>query len=240
MKLSQTICVVGFALLSLFMFIIFSTLLQGIARIAAIKKAVYISRNTIVVSYLRMRKFFFLSVFLFSILLGNSQSVFNHFTYGKLVSENDTLVGFFQFETGLSSMGQRIHYKESKEKVFSKPLWAKDFHYFESDSIYLATCDISTITGDIFVMLPRVINGTLQVFEYTFKGGPMSLIKMEQYYFVRSEYANSKVTKKNFKKVMPYLIPDSPELLSRIERGELKFKDLKTIIIQFNAETAKK
>lgn len=143
--------------------------------------------------------------------------------------------GYFSFEKTLSSMGQKIHYKTKTGTLFSKYLWAKDYLFFESDDAYFATCDISTPTGDIYAMLPRVVDGKLQLFEFSFKGGPANLIKTQHYYFVKDDMQNSKVTRKDFKKVMPYILFDCPQLVNKIKSGELRYSDFKEIIAEYNS-----
>jgi hypothetical protein len=164
-----------------------------------------------------------------------SDSQYGKFIYGKLVGDKDTLQGYIKLSDELSSMGQRIYFKSDKSQLIPKYLYARDYVYFESDSLYSETHGIATLTGDIYAMLPRIINGKLQVFEYALSGGPLNMFKMEHYYFIRGEYVGGKVTRRNFKRIMPRVLADNQELINKIESGELTFSDFKNIILQYNA-----
>jgi hypothetical protein len=181
-----------------------------------------------------IKKIAVLALLILCISSVRSQSAFGQFIYGKLTGEKDTLTGYFRFEQSLSSMGQQISQKK-EGRLFPKSLWAKDFLYFDSDSLHLERFGISTLTGDLYVMLPRIIDGKIQVYEYAFDGGPLNMIRMEHYYFIKNRNSTTKVTRRNFKKVMLQIITDNTDLLSKVEKEALKFSDLKQIIITYNS-----
>jgi hypothetical protein len=130
-----------------------------------------------------------------------SQSIFGKkkFIYGKMVGRSDTLVGYFWFDNQITQNGQTVQFKEDLNSDIKKTFQSRHYDYFESDSIYLETFGaIPTFSGDILIMIPRVINGRVQLFDNKFKWGYMNLFKSE-HYFLKKGWDKVRIKKKNFK-----------------------------------------
>ena len=181
---------------------------------------------------LRAMRAYFIAMILFAVSLCSfSQSSHE----GIVVTyKGDTLRGAIYVEHGVSSMGNRVIFSGSDKP---KKLWAREVEYVECDSgyYYYYTYPMSTATGEIPVLLPRLNNGQLQLFAFAFKAGPGNLITTQHYYFVKSEYSSERITKKNFKRVMSIILEADPELSAKINNGELGFKDMKEIILLYNS-----
>jgi hypothetical protein len=166
-----------------------------------------------------------------------SQSIFGkkkEFIYGKMVGRSDTLVGYFWFDNQISQNGQTVEFKEDLNAENKKRFQSRDYDYFESDSIYLETFGaIPTATGDILIMIPRVVNGKIQLFDNKFKWGAMNLFKSE-HFFIKKNRDKVRVKKKKFKELMQIYVGDDKPLMEKIEKNELQYEDLIEIITIYN------
>jgi hypothetical protein len=166
-----------------------------------------------------------------------SQSIFGgkkEFIYGKMVGRSDTLVGYFWFDNQITQNGQTVQFKEDLNSENKKTFQSRHYDYFESDGIYLETFGaIPTVSGDILIMIPRVINGRIQLFDNKFKWGYMNLFKSE-HYFLKKGWDKVRVKKKDFKELMQRFVGDDKSLMEKIENNELKYDDLIEIVTIYN------
>ncbi|MFI5154205.1 MAG: hypothetical protein ACHQET_12770 [Chitinophagales bacterium] len=103
---------------------------------------------------------------------GHSQKIFTNFLYGHMVKGKDTLKGYFRFSPQITQEGQTVFDRESWRSDDVKKFQSWKYEYFESDRLYLEYFGIiSTITGDIDVMIPRLIDRKIQLFETEIQGG---------------------------------------------------------------------
>jgi hypothetical protein len=129
-------------------------------------------------------------------------------------------------------MGQEVIYKRKLDDSYSKNFQSRTYYCFISDSIYMETFDaIPTLTGTIKAMVPRIINGTLQVFAFNIR---QNLLMSSKYVFIKRDVSTSKISKKRFKEQMEHLIVDDEGLMAKINSGELGYKDLFQIVQLYN------
>lgn len=83
----------------------------------------------------------------------------------------------------------------NKKRIFQSRL----YNYFKCDSVYLETFGaVPTATGDLLIMIPRIINGKIQLFDSKYKRG---LFKAERY-FIKADGDKALIKKKSFKQQM--------------------------------------
>lgn len=177
-----------------------------------------------------MRAYFVMILFAISL---SSFSQTSH--QGILVTDKgDTLSGTIYVEHGLSSMGNRAILSGSEK---SQKFWAREVEYVDCDSgaYYYYRYPMQTATGEVSVLMPRLIDGQLQLFAFAFKAGPANLITTQHYYYVKTEYSSQRITRKNFKRLMSIVLEADPELLTKIKNEELGFGDIKEIILAYNS-----
>jgi hypothetical protein len=166
-----------------------------------------------------------------------SQSIFGgkkEFIYGKMVGRSDTLIGYFWFDNQITQNGQTVQFKEDLNSDTKKTFQSRHYDYFESDGIYLETFGaIPTISGDVLIMIPRIINGKIQLFENKFKWGYFNAFKSEKF-FLKKGWNKERVKKKNFKDLMQRYVGDDKSLMEKIEKNELKYDDLVEIVTIYN------
>lgn len=154
---------------------------------------------------------------------------------GILVTyKGDTIAGSIHIDHAVSSMGNQVIVSDS---VKTRKFWARDIEYVDCDhgAYYYHTYGMETASGEVPVLLPRLISGQLELFAFAFKGGPANLITTQHYYYVKTEYSTQKVTKKNFKRIMSTIVEADPELANKIKNEELGFRDMKQVILTYNS-----
>ncbi|HJT74499.1 MAG TPA: hypothetical protein VJ720_10780, partial [Chitinophaga sp.] len=88
------------------------------------------------------------------------------YIYGKMINTTDTLVGYFSFDREITQNGQTVYYKQSLDSNKKKRFQSRKYDYFQSDSLYLEKFGaVSILTGDVLIMIPRIINGRIQLFD---------------------------------------------------------------------------
>lgn len=135
-------------------------------------------------------------------------------------------------------MGQRIIYKENLEEKKGKTLYAQDFETFKSDSVFLRT--FKTIpygTGRLMVMIPRVVSGKIELYNAVYAG--FYSFKTSDHFHLYDGIKNIRAIRRKFKEQMKELLSDDPEILQRIDREELTYDDLPTIIYNYNLRRQK-
>ena len=164
-----------------------------------------------------------------------SQKYVTDFIYGKMVKENDTLVGYFKFNHDITQNGQQVYYKKQFESESSKSFPSRRYDYFESDSFYLETFGVvPMLTGDVLIMIPRIINGKLQLFAVNYNGGGFLGLGHSETLCIKKGSEKLRLKKSKFKKQMHQLLDDDEALLQKIDNDELKYEDLIEIVKSYN------
>jgi hypothetical protein len=183
-----------------------------------------------------MTKTLFIFSALFVCLSGFSQRYDSDFIYGKMVRKNDTLKGYFMFSHEISQNGQPVSYKAEAESEKIKTFPSRRYDYFESDSLYLETFGVvPMLTGDVLIMIPRIVNGKLQLFTTVYSGGGVFNLGTTESFFIKKGIEKIKIKKSKFKKQMETLIQDDQALLQKIENDELKYEDIIEIVKTYDS-----
>lgn len=151
---------------------------------------------------------------------------------GTLIGSK-TLKGYFWFDRSLSQMGQRILYKESLNQKKKKTLYAKDFKTFTGDGIFLRT--FKTIpygTGRLDAMIPRVVEGKFELYSAIYKN--YYAFKDSDHYYLYDGRENIRLVKRKFKDQMNEFLKDDTDIIQKIDRGEVTYEDMPTIIYNYN------
>jgi hypothetical protein len=166
---------------------------------------------------------------------GFSQRFVTNFIYGKMVKRNDTLSGYFRFSPDVTRNGQTVYFKEEFRSGVKKRFPSRRYEYFESDSFYLGTFGVvPTITGDISIMIPRIIDGKLQLFAVDYNGGGFLNLGSTESFFIKKGPVKLRIKKSKFKKQMHTLVEDDEALIQKIENDQLKYDDLVDIVKTYN------
>lgn len=159
------------------------------------------------------------------------------YIYGKMVNKKKELTGYFWFDNkNITTNGQTVYYLKTMETTYVKTFQSRKYDYFVSDSLYLETFDaIPLIGGDIIIMIPRIIDGEIQLFGLNFTKYNFYFLKStKDYYFIKTGTAKMRISKKQFKEQMKDLIGKDKVLLNKINSGELTYDNLPEIIQSYN------
>lgn len=165
------------------------------------------------------------------------QSTFGkkEFIYGTMVGSSDTLVGYFWFDNQINQFGQTVHFKKDLNSGKKKVFQSHKYKFFQNDSIYLETFVTEpNATGELRFMLPRIINGKIQLFESKYKWGYFNMFTSERFY-IKAPGEKAQVKKKNFKQLMKRVLADDEDLVKKIDNNELQFDDLPEIVTKYNS-----
>jgi hypothetical protein len=180
----------------------------------------------------------FVFIFLFT-SIGFAQffsTMKREYIYGKMANSKKELIGYFWFDNNITSNGQTVSFKESLDSKNEKVFQSRKYDYFTSDSIYLEKfAAIPYPGGDLIIMIPRIIDGKIQLFglKYT-KSSFYFVNSTKDYFFVKKGTEKQKITKKYFKEIMKDLISDDQVLLDKINNDELTYDNLPQIIQTYN------
>jgi hypothetical protein len=83
-------------------------------------------------------------------------------------------------------------------------------------------------------MIPRVINGRIQLFDARYKWGYFGAFNAGNY-CVKKDNQKICIKKRKFREQIKSLIADADALIKRIDSGELGYDDLATIIQIYNS-----
>lgn len=179
------------------------------------------------------------TIFILSALFVQGQpDVHTDFIYGTMQGDGGTLTGYFKFDRTFSQNGETVYFKEDSTSRKTKKFPSRRYMSFTSDSLYMETFGVlPTITGDILVMVPRILNGPMQLFYFPY-GRPGTIIapKYEPYHIKASGY-RKRVSRKKFKNEMSEIL--SSNLLKYIEDEKLKYDDPPIIVQLANAKSDK-
>lgn len=159
------------------------------------------------------------------------------YTYGKMGNSKKELTGYFWFDNKhISSNGQTVYYLETMETKYAKIFQSRKYDYFICDSFYLETFAVfSDAGGDLKIMIPRIVDGKIQLFGLNFTRTNFYFLKStKDYFFIKKGEQKIKITKKYFKELMKDLIGEYQSLLAKIDNDELKYDDLPEIISVYN------
>lgn len=102
--------------------------------------------------------------------------------FGTMVNRTDTLVGYFSFDREISQNGQTVYYVKDPSSGRVRTFQSRKYDYFQGDSIYMEKFGgYSAPGGKVDLLIPRIIDGRIQLFELTFKWGRMSLAKSDRF-----------------------------------------------------------
>ncbi|HYF68741.1 MAG TPA: hypothetical protein VD884_11425 [Ohtaekwangia sp.] len=166
-----------------------------------------------------------------------SQSNPNNFIYGTLYGTT-SYTGYFWFDPVLTQMGQRITYKETLETKKKKKLWAMNFDTFQSDSLFLRRFKTMPFgTGHVESMVPRIVMGKLQLYSASWRG--FYSLRKSDHFFIYDGIRKIRLIRKKFEEQMTELLAGDVDLVERIEREELNYDDMPSIILNYNLRQAK-
>jgi hypothetical protein len=176
--------------------------------------------------------------FLIAILISYSalsQNFTADFIYGKMVKENDTLTGYFSFSHEITNNGQTVYFRDEMNPEKTRTFQSRRYDYFESDKLYMETFGVvPTITGNILMMIPRIMNGKLQLFEVHYDGGGIFNMGSTVSFFIKKGNLKLRIKNGKFKKQMHSLIEDDTVLMQKVDNDELKYEDLIDIVKTYN------
>ncbi|MBV8251380.1 MAG: hypothetical protein JO154_02135 [Chitinophaga sp.] len=173
-----------------------------------------------------------LTLFFFN---SQSQTIYGQtdYMYGKMANATETLVGYFSFDKVISSNGQTVYYWKgpgTRPKTFQ----SRKYDYFQGDSIYMEKFGtLAALGGKVEMMLPRIIDGRIQLFELTFRRESLPMFKSDRFY-VKKGQEKFQLKKRKFKEQMRTLISEDAVLLNKIENEELTFDDIIDVILMYN------
>ena len=159
------------------------------------------------------------------------------YMYGKMANSKKELIGYFWFDNeNISSNGQTVYYKESLDSKDIKIFQSRKYDYFISDSLYLETFPaIPYPGGDLLIMIPRIVDGKIQLFGLKFTTTSFYVVRStKDYFFIKKGDEKKKIMKKYFKEQMKDLISEDQVLLDKINSGELTYDNLPEIIQAYN------
>lgn len=187
-----------------------------------------------------MRRLLAIISILSALFVQGQPNFHNDFIYGTMQGDGGTLTGYFKFDRTFSQNGQTVYFKEDSTSRKTKKFPSRRYMSFTSDSLYMETFGVMpTITGDILVMVPRILNGPIQLFYFPY-GRPGTIIapKYEPYHIKASGY-RKRVSRKKFKNEMAEILSSNTVLLKYIEEEKLKYDDLPIIVQLANAKSDK-
>jgi hypothetical protein len=131
-------------------------------------------------------------------------------------------------------MGQQIMYKTNLTDKKKKKFWASDFISFETQHFYLETFSVQNpaAVGKSDIMIPRIVNGYLQLFEYRFTGSALWL--SGDHFFIKDGRKKERIRRKTFIAQMNVFVGDNEALITDIENKMLTYDNLKQIILRYN------
>lgn len=154
------------------------------------------------------------------------------FTYGTLEGL-DSYTGYFWFDNVLTQMGQRIIYKKDLAEKRGKTLYAANFMAFYSDSLFLRTFPTMQYGfGRIEAMIPRIVSGRLEL--YSAHWANYYSFKESDHYYLFYGSQNIRLVRRKFKEQMKELLQDDADIIQRIDREEVTYDDMPTIIYNYN------
>ncbi len=177
-----------------------------------------------------MRFILVTAILLHSTFLIAQQSERNYI-YGTLRGHK-SFTGYFLFDNTLTQRGQHISFRNPETKK-RKMLYAKNFTTFEGDSIFLRTFKtIPAGTGRLAAMIPRIVTGKLELYSAIYRGF-YSFSKSDHFYLYNGQ-ENIRLVRRKFKEQMKELLADDVDIVGRIDRGEVSYNDMPTIIHNYN------
>ncbi|MFX1706717.1 hypothetical protein PV783_22295 [Chitinophaga sp. CC14] len=183
-----------------------------------------------------MKRITFTLLLILFFVNSQSQSIYGQtdYIFGTMVNRTDTLVGYFSFDKQITQNGQTVYYVPGPGSGRIKTFQSRKYDYFQGDSIYMEKFGgYPALGGMVDVLIPRVIDGRIQLFELKFNWGPMNLAKSDRF-FVKKGTEKFSIKRKKFKEQMRTLISENIDLLNKIESGELTFDDMIKVILMYN------
>jgi hypothetical protein len=150
--------------------------------------------------------------------------------------EGDSLTGYFKFDGTFSQDGQTVQYKKDSSARKTKKFPSRRYMSFTSDSIYMETFGVlPSFTGDLLVMVPRIIDGPIQLFYFPYRRpGTVFVPKYEPYHIKTADF-RKRVSRKKFKEDMSQILRSYAVLLKYIVEDKFTYDDLPIIVQLANA-----
>ena len=155
----------------------------------------------------------------------------------------DSLVGYFKFDHTIDQSGQTVWYKQDFETKKTKRYQTYKFDYFTSDSVYMELFPVVPYgVGQIKAMVPRVINGRIQLFYFphTVNAGFTIIRPRNEPFMIKTADWKDRIKYRRFKEDMREILGDSSLVYKQIEQDALKYEDLPVIVrlANMNADEA--
>ncbi|RAJ77338.1 hypothetical protein CLV59_107105 [Chitinophaga dinghuensis] len=183
-----------------------------------------------------MRRITFTLLLMLFFFNSQSQSMYGQtdYMYGTMGNRTETLVGYFSFDYEISQNGQTVYFWKGPGSGRPKSFQSRKYDYFRGDSVYMEKFGgYQALGGKVELLIPRIVDGRIQLFELFFKWGPGHLAKSDRY-FVKKGEEKFQLKKKKFKEQMKSLINEDADLLKKVESGELTYDNLIDVILMYN------
>ncbi|GGB18589.1 hypothetical protein [Puia dinghuensis] len=150
---------------------------------------------------------------------------------GEMHSSDDSLVGYFKFDHTFGQNGQSVWYKKDLQTTKTKRFQTYKYDYFTSDSLYMELFEVMPYGfGEIRVMVPRVINGPIQLFYFP-HSTPFAIIQPKnEPYLIKTANWKKRVSYRKFKRDMREVLGESSLVYKQIEQETLKYDDIPMIV----------
>ncbi|HEV3324506.1 MAG TPA: hypothetical protein VG052_02830 [Puia sp.] len=150
---------------------------------------------------------------------------------GVMHSSDDSLVGYFKFDHSFGQNGQSVWYKKDLESSKTKRFQSYRYNYFTSDIVYMELFGVMPYgVGEIKVMVPRVINGPVQLFYFP-HSTPFAIIQPKnEPYLIKTANWKKRVSYRKFKRDMKEVLGDSSLVYKQIDLETLKYEDIPMIV----------
>jgi len=146
-------------------------------------------------------------------------------------SSDDSLVGYFKFDHSFGQNGQPVWYKKDLESSKTKRFQSYRYNYFTSDIVYMELFGVMPYgVGEIKVMVPRVINGPVQLFYFP-HSTPFAIIQPKnEPYLIKTANWKKRVSYRKFKRDMKEVLGESSLVYKQIDLETLKYEDIPMIV----------
>lgn len=180
-----------------------------------------------------------LLLLLFSDTHSYAQNKKQKYIFGKMYNPGDTLTGYFKFDTEINSNGQTVWYKaDINAKRHDKKFQSRKYEAFDSDSLHMETFGtLPGLTGDLLIMIPRIVNGTIEVYYYNISGWGIAGVGRANNFCIKYGNTRLKLKKKKYKEILKKYIIDE-EFTNIIDADNFEYKMIPELIQAYNLKYA--
>ena len=180
-------------------------------------------------------KFPFLSALLIILhFAGYSQTIDTAgYIPGVMHYGHDSLAGYFKFDHEIDQYGQTVWYKKDLEAAKTKTFQTYKFDNFTSDRVYMELFGVVPWgVTQIKAMVPRVINGPVQLFYFphNVNAGFTIIRPKNEPYMIKTAKWKGRISYGRFKRDMMEILGDSSLVYKQIKQETLKYEDIPTIV----------